>query len=72
MKILELPVPKRQHWLAKDLCIIIYNIERKQYPKLNDAEYITLLKKRLHQRYKEAKGTKTTVEILREYRRELK
>lgn len=64
-------IPDNKVWLAKDLCTIIYNLERKKYPHLMDAQYRELLRKRIVKRYNKAKGEKTLIEILKEYRKEL-
>ena len=71
MKLFEISIPKGQEWLAKDLCILIFNIERKKYPKLNEAQFWTIIQKKIIAEYKAAKGTKTIIEILREYRKSL-
>ena len=45
MKAFDLDVPKEQYWLVKDLCTIIYNIEKRKYPKYTNKGYFLLLKK---------------------------
>jgi hypothetical protein len=71
MKAFDLDVPKEQYWLVKDLCTIIYNIEKRKYPKYTDKGYFLLLKKRIKKMYTDYNGKKTVIELLREYRRTL-
>ncbi len=59
-------VPKNEHWYAKDLSILIYNTERKRYPKMTNMAYEKMLAKRIRKKYKDAKGKKTLIEILKE------
>lgn len=61
----DCPVPKKDLWYAKDLAALIYNWERKQYPKITDCVYEQRLARRIKQKYKEAKGEKTLIEILK-------
>lgn len=66
MRFYGIYVPKNEHWYAKDLSIVIYNIERKRYPKLTNLEYERTLAKRIRKKYKDANGTKTLIEVLKE------
>lgn len=72
MKLFEVYVPRNEHWYAKDLSILIYNKTRSKYPKLTNAQYEARLARTVRKRYKEAEGTKTLVEVLKEMWQEVK
>lgn len=72
MLLFGIPVPRAEHWYAKDLSILIYNKTRNKYPELTNKGYEALLAKRIRRRYKAAKGTKTLVEVLKEMWQEVK
>ena len=72
MKFLGIDMPANRYWLAKDIATVIYNKERKLYPDLDDYEYLAMFKKRIQKRYAAAKGTKTLIEVLKEYRADLR
>lgn len=71
-KLFGIPIQSALHWRAKDLSILIYNVERKRYPKLTDQAYEQMLAKRIRQKYVQAKGTKTLIDILKEDYEEVK
>lgn len=66
------PVEANQYWLAKDLTIRIYNIERKQYPKLTNTEYELKLKKTIKNLYASKKENQSLIDVLKEYYNNLK
>ena len=72
MKLFGIEVPTNEYWLAKDIATVIYNKERKLYFGMSDQTYMMRLSKIIRQRYKKEKGTKTLIEILKEYRAELR
>ena len=71
MQLFGIYIPKNEHWYAKDLSILIYNKERKYYLDLTDQAYEQLLETRIRQRYAKANNTKTLIEILKEYYKEI-
>ena len=72
MRFFNLPISDARYWYVKDLFTLIYNKERKRYPKLYNHEYIALLEKRIQKRYHDAKGSKSVDEILKEYWKEIR
>lgn len=72
MYLYECYVPKNEYIYAKDLAILIYNCERKHFPKLTNSAYEKKLAKRIRMKYKAASGMKTLVEILKEDYKEVK
>ena len=72
MQLYGIEVPRNEHWYAKDLSILIYNKLRPKYPKLTPVAFETKIRNMIRKRYKENKGTKTLVEVLKEMWQEIK
>lgn len=67
----DCPVENNEYWLAKDLATRIYNVDRKRYPKMSSKKYELKLKQTVKTRYNKEKDTKSLIEILREYYKEV-
>jgi hypothetical protein len=72
MQIYKCYVPRNQYYYAKDLCVRIYNLERKHYPDLTDAQYDRMLARIVRNVYQKEGGMRSLVDILTEYLEELK
>lgn len=71
MKIFKIFVPRSEYAKAKDKCIVILNILRKQDLEKSEFCIRREMARIVRARYAEAGGTKSLLEILTEYRKEL-
>ena len=67
MRIYGCYVPREDYVRAKDYTILIYNKERKRFPKMADGQYERYLAQQIREEYAKHKGTKTFLQIAKEY-----
>ena len=67
MRIYDCYVPREDYVRAKDYTILIYNKERKRFPKMADGAYEKYLARTIREEYRRHKGVKPLIQILKEY-----
>lgn len=72
MKIYDCYVPREDYVKAKDYTILIYNKERKRFPRMADGQYEKHLAKLIREEYRRHEGVKPLVQILKEYYEKVK